>query len=73
MSFEKEGHELVTEKELAMLPTYQGMHLLDNSLKELNRKRLLKFMGQRRGQPRFSLTRRGRAVGMLVRQPHARV
>lgn len=62
MSFEEEGHKLVSEKELALLLTYQDMHLFDNSLKELKRKCLLKFMGRRRGQRRYALTKRGRTL-----------
>lgn len=70
MSLEEEGSGLVSERDLVLLLTRQEMHLLDNSLKELRRKRLLRFMGRRRGQRRFSLTRRGRTLDVLVRRQH---
>lgn len=70
MSFQEKGHRLVTETDLSWLLPSQDRHLLDNSVKELKGKRLLRFMGRRKGQRRFSLTKRGRTFGALVR--HAR-
>jgi hypothetical protein len=66
MSFEEENHRLAREKELTLLLKFQDMHLFEVSLKELKRKRLLKFMGRRRGRCRFSLTKRGRTLGVLA-------
>ena len=70
MSFE-EGHKLVSEKELVLLLAHQDMHLFDNSLKELKRKCLLKFMGRRKGQRRYALTKRGRTLCWLANRTHA--
>jgi len=72
MTFEEEGQKLANEKELGLFPTYQSMHVFDNSLKELQRKRLLKFTGKRRGYRQFSLTKRGRTLGVLIRRSSAR-
>jgi len=67
----EEGDRLVGEKELVSFLSHQDARLLNDSLTELKRKRLLKFMGHKWGQRRFSLTKRGRSIGVLVFQPHA--
>ena len=67
----EEGHRLISEKELVSFLTYQDTRLFDDSLTKLMGKGLLKFMGRKWGQRRFSLTKRGRSIGVLVFQLQA--